>query len=192
MELEMNPIEKLKICLDKAEKLSMENWNAMTLATATKEGFPSARIVLYKDLIDEKIIFYTNYHSRKGLEILENPNVAMVFYWEELGTQIRIRGIAKKTSRELSEKYFKLRPIGSQISAIVSKQSQEFTNIVEVKEEIKSFQKEGKEVECPNYWGGYEVSINEIEFWSLGENRFHDRSLYQRDELDWKEIYLYP
>ena len=155
---------------------------AVSLATATREGRLSSRMVLLKDFDETGFVFYTNYESRKGLELAENPNAALVFYWRQLERQICITGTVSKVSREESEAYFRTRPRGSQIGALTSSQSQ----VVASREVLENrFQQllaeyEGREIPLPSYWGGYRLSPATIEFWQGRSDRLHDRFLYQR------------
>ncbi|MCH8320443.1 MAG: pyridoxamine 5'-phosphate oxidase [Acidobacteria bacterium] len=155
---------------------------AVSLATATREGRLSSRMVLLKDFDETGFVFYTNYESRKGLELAENPNAALVFYWRQLERQICITGTVSRVSREESEAYFRTRPRGSQIGALTSSQSQ----VVASREVLeKRFQQlmaeyEGREIPLPSYWGGYRLSPDTIEFWQGRSDRLHDRFLYKR------------
>ncbi|TDI16954.1 MAG: pyridoxamine 5'-phosphate oxidase [Acidobacteria bacterium] len=155
---------------------------AVSLATATREGRLSSRMVLLKDFDETGFVFYTNYESRKGMELAENPNAALVFYWRQLERQICITGTVSKVSREESEAYFRTRPRGSQIGALTSSQSR----VVASREVLeKRFQQlmaeyEGREVPVPSYWGGYRLSPDTIEFWQGRSDRLHDRFLYKR------------
>ncbi|XP_014604534.1 PREDICTED: pyridoxine-5'-phosphate oxidase-like [Polistes canadensis] len=158
--------------------------NAAFLGTATKDGFPSVRAVLLKDYNAEGFKFYTNYHSRKGREIEENPNVAMTLYWEPLHRAIRIEGIAEKTSAEDSDRYFHSRPYPSQIGSIASHQSSVIANrktlIVREKELLATNTKET--VKRPDYWGGYLIRPKSIEFWQGQSDRLHDRIVFRKSK----------
>lgn len=156
---------------------SIDEVNAMTLATASADGLPSARIVLLKSYDSNGFVFFTNYESFKGKQMDENPRACLVFFWKELERQIRITGLVRKISAEASDTYFNSRPIGSQIGALVSPQSQ----VVQSRdwlmnrefELLKKF--EGKPVSRPANWGGYCVQPVTIEFWQGRANRLHDR-----------------
>jgi pyridoxamine 5'-phosphate oxidase len=158
--------------------------NAMTLATATADGVPSARLVLLKDFDERGFVFYTNYESTKGRELNENPVAALVFYWAEMDRQVRITGRVTKTTREESEEYFHTRPLDSQLGAWASKQSQVITgrDVLEkrMKELVKEY--ESRIVPLPQNWGGYRVSPTAVEFWQNREGRLHDRIRYRQLE----------
>jgi len=167
---------------------------AMTLSTADVNGNPSARIVLLKEFDDTGFVFYTNYESRKGKDLKENPKAALNFFWDQQRRQIRIEGRIEKISQETSKKYFSSRPRESQIGAWVSAQSSEVPNreFLENKFEelVEKFGNE--EIPLPDYWGGYRVIPNYFEFWQGRENRLHDRICYKKQKDDWKIIRLAP
>jgi pyridoxamine 5'-phosphate oxidase len=156
--------------------------NAMTLATATSDGLPSARIVLLKGFDHEGFVFFTNYESRKGSELEQNPRAALNFHWPWLERQIQIEGLVQKVSREESQIYFDKRPLGSRLSAIVSAQSKPIGSRRELEARLKKVEREfsGKNPPVPDSWGGYRVVPERIEFWQGRENRLHDRFLYLR------------
>lgn len=177
-----NPFKMFEQWFQEASEAEPVLPEAVSLATATREGRLSSRIVLLKDFDETGFVFYTNYESRKGMELAENPNAALVFYWRQLERQICITGTVSKVSREESEAYFRTRPRGSQIGALTSSQSQ----VVASREVLeKRFQQlmaeyEGREVPVPSYWGGYRLSPDTIEFWQGRSDRLHDRFLYKR------------
>ncbi|MDB6065959.1 MAG: pyridoxamine 5-phosphate oxidase [Pedosphaera sp.] len=154
--------------------------NAMTLATATKRGQPSARIVLLKGFDDRGFTFFTNYESRKGRELSENPNASAVLFWPELERQVCITGTVSKTSREESEKYFNSRPKGSRLAAWVSSQSETIPSrsLLEKKLADVTSRYPGEEVALPPYWGGYRLAPVRLEFWQGRPDRLHDRFEY--------------
>jgi pyridoxamine 5'-phosphate oxidase len=168
--------------------------NVMTFATADSDGKPSARIVLLKGFDEHGFVFYTNYDSKKAHDLIENPQAALVFFWAELERQVRIEGIVSKVDKEVSEAYFRSRPIGSQIGAIASPQSSVLTDrsILEDKVAALSKQYEGKEIPKPENWGGYLVEPKHIEFWQGRSSRLHDRISYDLVDGAWKISRLAP
>lgn len=177
------PIGQFKAWFDQAcNSPEILEPNAMLVATATRDGVPSVRPVLLKGYGTEGFKFYTNYDSRKGRELSENPRAALNFYWESLKRSIRIEGIVKKTSVEDSDRYFQSRPYGSQIGAIASNQSKVIANretlIIRERELLAQFP-EGQ-VKRPDYWGGYLVVPYSVEFWQGQSDRLHDRIRFRR------------
>lgn len=159
----------------------------MVLATADREGRPSARTVLLKDVDQRGFVFYTNYESRKGKELKENPRAALVFNWLQLRRQVCIEGSVSRVSREESEAYFKTRPRGHQLGAWASRQSSVVSGREELDRRLAALevQYQGKEIPLPPYWGGYRVTPERIEFWQGRANRMHDRLLYRRQKDGW-------
>jgi len=195
-DLDANPFHQFHNWFQEAIKEDVSEPNAMTLATCTAEGKPSARIVLLKDYGENGFIFYNNYKSRKGQEIAENPHAALVFFWQKLHRQIRIEGIIEKALAEVSTQYFQSRPKGSQIGAWSSPQSSEIND----REQLVSIVKENEErfadqekLPLPDFWGGYIVKPEAIEFWQGQPSRLHDRFRYVRGENDiWNISRLAP
>jgi pyridoxamine 5'-phosphate oxidase len=191
-----NPILQFNQWFNESVNAQIIEPNAMTLATVDVDAKPSARIVLLKDIDDDGFVFYTNYQSKKAEELDVNPNVALVFNWLELMRQVRIEGVVEKISPERSEAYFQSRPLGSQIGAWASPQSQ----IVSGREELETYEQKileqfhGKEVlPKPPHWGGYKVKPSYIEFWQGRPNRLHDRIAYELNEMgNWTRVRLAP
>ena len=167
---------------------------AMTLATASKDGVPSARIVLLKSFDPRGFIFYTNYDSRKGRDLEENPCAALICHWTVLQRQIRIEGRVERTSQEESTAYFRTRPRGSQIGAWASTQSASLDSYDQIVRRAMEFEQKfrGQDVPLPSFWGGYVVRPTRIEFWQGRANRVHDRIVYSKENSRWTTKRLLP
>ena len=167
---------------------------AMTLATSTRSGEPSARMVLLRGVDDRGFGFFTNYDSQKGRELAENPRAALVVYWPKLGRQVLVAGEVVKQSAEESTAYFHNRPLASQLSALASPQSQVIANRAVLEDSVAALSKryEGGPVPLPQNWGGYRVIPQSIEFWQHRENRLHDRVRYTRQAKGWRIDRLAP
>jgi pyridoxamine 5'-phosphate oxidase len=193
--VDANPISFFGKWFDEAMAAEVREPNAMTLATATRDGIPSARIVLLKGADKNGFSFYSNYLSRKGKELAKNPSACLVFFWPELGRQVRIEGKILKLSKEESEAYFATRPFGSQLGAIVSPQSQVIANreVLDVAYTAYEQKFEGKKIPKPAHWGGYILNPIAIEFWQGRQSRLHDRVKYVLMEKGkWKIERLAP
>jgi len=191
--IEDDPFVQFKNWFKIVLKANIIEPNAMSLATSTKEGVPSVRIVLLKGVDDSGFIFFTNYNSRKGSELLENPFASILFWWKEFERQVRIEGKVEKISRKESEDYFNSRPLKSRYGALASKQS-EVVESREVLEKIfADFEKQfGGNPPMPENWGGYKLIPSKFEFWQGRENRLHDRIVYEKKATGWKIYRLQP
>jgi pyridoxamine 5'-phosphate oxidase len=169
--------------------------NAMTLSTVDKEGRPSARMVLLKGVDERGFIFYTNYQSRKGRELAENPHASLVFYWPELERQVCVAGTVSKVPGAESDAYFRSRPRGSRLAAWASNQSEAISNRATLEEKWAEFERKFPEPEIPRppHWGGYVLAPARVEFWQGRPNRLHDRFIYARQSNQiWKLERLSP
>ena len=173
----------------------LDEVNAMTVSTIGLDGFPKSRVVLLKKYTFEGFIFYTNYTSEKGKAISNNPNICLSFFWHTMERQVIIKGIAEKTTSNISDGYFESRPDGSKLGAIVSNQSEVIPSRRVLEDKLKQLEKEfqGKEILRPDFWGGFLVKPVEVEFWQGRPNRLHDRIRYQlQDDFSWKIDRLAP
>ncbi len=193
-EVKDDAIEQFTIWWDEALQSEIYDVNAMTLATADAAGNPLARIVLLKDYTNEGFVFFTNYNSRKGKELSENPRGCLLFFWKELERQVRIEGTIEKVDASESDAYFHSRPEGSRIGAWTSPQSsaipdREFleNKYLELSESYRD-----QPIPRPDHWGGYIVKPAKIEFWQGRPSRLHDRILYTKQESGWKIERLAP
>lgn len=185
--IDPDPIRQFQTWFDVAVKAIKHDPNAMILSTSDSGERPSSRTVLLKGFDEDGFIFYTNYNSRKGKHITQNPNVSLTFYWPDLVRQIHIEGIAEKVPAELSDQYFATRPDSSKLSAWASDQSSPIASREELENRLKEMeQKFGKgEIPRPPHWGGYVVKPDQIEFWQGRLNRLHDRILYKKEDGKW-------
>ena len=188
------PFKQFEHWLDDILNVAVDDPTAMTLVTVDQQGLPDARIVLLKGLQRKKFLFYTNYNSTKAEQLSLNPNVVLNFHWPQLARQIRIKGVASKTSSEQSDAYFASRPFESQVAASISPQSKTIESRQSLEE---SYQKKitewrGSNVKRPTNWGGYQVAAFEFEFWQGRDNRLHDRILYQIINDEWDISRLAP
>ena len=182
-----NPFKQFEIWFEEAKKIGLKDPNAMNVASATKSGIPSSRMVLLKAYSEEGFIFYTNYTSRKSGEILDNPIVALNFFWDALERQIRIEGEIKKVEKEVSDAYFNSRSRLSQLGAHASNQSQVIENYEELTTKLNSFDEKYKDTDIPrpDHWGGFIVIPSSIEFWQGHDGRLHDRLKFEKENNNW-------
>jgi pyridoxamine 5'-phosphate oxidase len=191
--LDDNPIEQFKTWIQPVLEHSGYEANAMTLSTVNKDNQPNARIVLLKEVTEDGFVFYTNYESRKGFEINQNPKVCLQFFWSQFERQVKVEGVAETVSREESEEYFKSRPLESQFGAWASRQSKPIANRAELEEAFKEAkEKYGENIPLPPFWGGYLVKPTAIEFWQGRPGRLHDRIEYTLKDGVWVKERLSP
>ena len=185
-DINKDPLLQFKKCLDEAIDAKVPEPTAMNFCTVSDEGKPSSRIVLLKGISNSGLSFYTNYHSRKGKELKNNPNASITFFWPELERQVRIEGKVKRTDAKTSEEYFHSRPKGSQIGAYISPQSDEIS-----REQLQKFKEEAEkkfstiDVPRPEHWGGYELEPDYFEFWQGRPSRLHDRIIFEKKDNNW-------
>ncbi|MBX2901611.1 MAG: pyridoxamine 5'-phosphate oxidase [Cyclobacteriaceae bacterium] len=194
-DVSLDPIVQFNKWFTEAVQAQVMEPNAMTLATVDSEGKPSARIVLLKDVTDNKFVFYTNYQSQKGKELEQNPACALTFFWPELERQVRISGVASRVSAATSETYFQSRPRASQIGAWSSPQSSVIKDRSILEDRVKAMKQrfDGKPVlPKPHQWGGYEITPTQIEFWQGRPSRLHDRIAYYLGNSGWEIFRLAP
>ncbi len=182
-----DPLKQFQQWLKEAQAAQVPEPTAMLLATCTLSGLPSTRTVLLKQLDENGFVFFTNYESRKAQEIAENPHVSATFLWKELERQVNIQGTIKKTSREVSERYFAKRPRQSQLGAAASHQGTIIPSRDILEKEYHRLEElyHGQEIPCPAFWGGYIIQPKVYEFWQGRPNRLHDRFSYQWMDEQW-------
>ncbi|MBL8992782.1 MAG: pyridoxamine 5'-phosphate oxidase [Spirochaetia bacterium] len=197
-DLTQDPLQLFAKWFAKAKRTETKNpgydHTACSLGTALKSGAPSVRIVLLKSFDPKGFVFFTNYQSRKGRELVENPKAALCFFWPTLGRQIRVEGTISKVSAKESDAYFSSRPRGSQIGAIASSQSRPLSSRNDLIRAVKRLEKKFGEDKIPRplNWGGFRLTPSQIEFWQAQESRLHDRFLYRKKSGKWTSERLYP
>lgn len=193
--LDSDPIKQFRIWLDDALRAKLPHAEAMALATSTIDGSPSARVVLLKHVDERGFVFYTNYESRKGKELVSNPKAALVFFWPELDRQVRVEGIVTRVPPEESDAYFATRPRDGQLSSHASEQSSPIENreMLDRRFDDLKRQFDGRVVPRPKNWGGYRVKPVSMEFWQTRFARLNDRILYVKQaDGAWRKMRLQP
>lgn len=189
----MHPIEQFLSWFEVARQTEAEP-ERMTLATVGKDGMPSARMVLLKQVDTRGFVFYTNLNSHKAKQLNENPKAALCFYWPSIQRQVRVQGDVEPVSDEEADSYFHTRPRGSQIGAWASLQSQPLANEQQLKQRLDEYQQKfiGQTVPRPPFWAGFRIKPTQIEFWEAGEYRLHKRTVYQLQHTGWNCLLLFP
>ena len=193
-DLNPNPFKQFELWFEQASKAALDTPNAFSLATVNAGGCPSLRTVLLKLFDQNGFVFFTNYASHKAHDIAANPQVAALFHWLEFDRQVKIEGLAEKISTAESIKYFSSRPRGSQIGAWCSHQSRVVSSRSLLESQFQAMKDKftHQEIPLPDFWGGYRIVPQTIEFWQGRENRLHDRFRFERDGNDWKVKRLAP
>lgn len=189
--LNSNPVEQFRDWLKQAIDAEVLEPNTFVLSTVNKQGQPDSRVVLIKEIRPQGIVFYTNYESQKGQQIAANQLVSACFLWKSLFRQVRMQGKCQKLTAQESDAYFYKRPLESQLAAIISPQSKEIENRQWLEQRMK--EQQNAAIKRPSHWGGYLITLHQVEFWQGQPNRLHDRFVYRKQEDDsWKLMQLAP
>lgn len=193
-EVANDPFTQFGTWFEQAMKAEVPELNAMSLSTVNAEGRPSSRIVLIKDFDQRGFTWFTNYDSKKGHDLADNPQAALLFFWSALERQVRIEGRIEKISAEENDTYFHSRPLGSRQSALASAQSQEIASRAELEQKLSEVVEQfGEQPPRPEHWGGYRLIPDMLEFWQGRSSRLHDRIVYRKQEDgSWKTVRLQP
>ncbi len=194
MSLYTQALQRFYTLMQQAKQLPLTYPNAMTVATADTNGKPSARVILLKDADEQGFVFYTNFQSRKGNELKENPQAALLFYWETLKTQVRVEGTVEIVSDEEADAYWRTRPLESRIGAWASQQSQPIENRKVLEDRYEHFARQftDSNIPRPPHWSGYRLTPQLIEFWEERPFRLHDRVRYVKKDGEWISSLLNP